>query len=188
MSQFYVHETFGGLIRGLIHYLLTRDIECSYTVLPSVLWIAFSALTLLIGRQEEHPARKKWVMRCWRGYLSGTRCKWFAYDPTDATATPWSLASLKSRLVWPTWCWLTQFVLQEVVKWMYTTTYAVYRDVVNQCERCGWCGPTISHHSSWQQVCCGGDSTRHHWWPSAHISQLITIIIFMGGDALRLGR
>jgi len=27
-------------------------------------------------------------MRCWRGYLSGARCKWFAYGPADATFTP----------------------------------------------------------------------------------------------------
>jgi len=35
---------------------------------------AFSALTLLVGRQEGHPACKKWVVGCWRGYLSGARC------------------------------------------------------------------------------------------------------------------
>jgi len=34
----------------------------------------FSALTLLVGCQEEHPACKKRVMRCWRGYLSRVRC------------------------------------------------------------------------------------------------------------------
>jgi len=40
-----------------------------------------------------------WVMRCWHSYLSRARCKWFAYGPADATATPSSLASLKSKLV-----------------------------------------------------------------------------------------
>ena len=39
------------------------------------------------------------LMRCWRGYLSAARCKWFAYGPADATATLSSLASLKSRMV-----------------------------------------------------------------------------------------
>jgi len=48
---------------------------------------AFTALTLLVGHQEEHPACKNWVMRCWHGYLSGVRCKWFAYGPADATVT-----------------------------------------------------------------------------------------------------
>ena len=47
---------------------------------------AFSALTLLVGRQEGHPACKNWVVRCSRGYLSGARCR-LAYGPADATAT-----------------------------------------------------------------------------------------------------
>jgi len=38
-----------------------------------LLLIAFSALTLLFERQEEHPAWKKWVVGCWRGYLSAWR-------------------------------------------------------------------------------------------------------------------
>ena len=46
----------------------------------------FSALTLLAGRQEGHPACKNWVVGCWHGYLSGTRCR-LAYGPADATAT-----------------------------------------------------------------------------------------------------
>ena len=49
--------------------------------------LAFGALTLLVGRQEGHPACKKlsggvlaWlsngsVVRCWHGYLSGARCR-----------------------------------------------------------------------------------------------------------------
>jgi len=49
---------------------------------------AFSALTLLVGRQEEHLAHKKWVMRYRHGYLSGARCKWSVYCPADATVTP----------------------------------------------------------------------------------------------------
>ena len=47
---------------------------------------AFSALTLLVGRQEGHPACKKRVVGYWRGYLSGARCR-LAYGPADATAT-----------------------------------------------------------------------------------------------------
>ena len=67
----------------------------------SLLWItAFSALTLLVGRQEGHPACKNWVVRYWRSYLSGARCKWFAYGPADAAATLSSLAPVKSRMVY----------------------------------------------------------------------------------------
>jgi len=48
--------------------------------------VAFSALTLLVGRQEGHLACKNWVVGCWCGYLSQARCR-FAYGPDDATAT-----------------------------------------------------------------------------------------------------
>ena len=30
---------------------------------------------------------KNWVMRCWCGYVSGARCRLFAYGPADATAS-----------------------------------------------------------------------------------------------------
>jgi len=43
---------------------------------------------------------KTWAVRCWRGYLSGVRCKWFAYGPADTTVTPSSLVAVKSRMVY----------------------------------------------------------------------------------------
>jgi len=46
---------------------------------------AFSALTLLVGRQEGHPVKNR-VVGYWRGYLSGARCR-LAYSPAVATAT-----------------------------------------------------------------------------------------------------
>jgi len=51
-------------------------------VLPSVL-VAVSALTLLVGQQEGHPACKKLSggVLVW---LSGARCR-LAYGPADAT-------------------------------------------------------------------------------------------------------
>ena len=52
-----------------------------FTVVP----VAFSALTLLVGRQEGHPACKRTV-GCWCGCLSGARCR-LAYGPANATAT-----------------------------------------------------------------------------------------------------
>ena len=39
-------------------------------------------------------------MRYWPGYLSAVRYKLFAYGPADATATPLSLISLKTRMVY----------------------------------------------------------------------------------------
>jgi len=49
-------------------------------------WNAFSALTMLIGRPEEHSAYKNLRDEC--GYLSEVRCRLFAYGPADATAIP----------------------------------------------------------------------------------------------------
>ena len=48
--------------------------------------MALSALMLLVGRQEGHPACKKLSGGHWRGYLSGESCR-LAYGPADATAT-----------------------------------------------------------------------------------------------------
>jgi len=58
---------------------------------------AFSALTLLVGRQEGHPACKKTAVGYWRGYLPGARCR-LAYGPVDATATHCLL--LQQNPVW----------------------------------------------------------------------------------------
>jgi len=86
-----------------IHNTGDRPVNCIHFGLVSLcfcLQYAFSGLTLLVGRHERYPACKNWVMRCWCGYRSGMRCKWSAYDPADATATPSFLASLKSRMVY----------------------------------------------------------------------------------------
>ena len=65
--------------------------------------VAFSALTLSVGRQEEHPACKNWVVGCWCGYLSGARCRLFAYGPGDwchcHPQTPSYIVSFTSRRV-----------------------------------------------------------------------------------------
>ena len=53
---------------GFLEFLLH---QCKLTAI-------FSAL---VGHQEEHPAHKNWVMRCWHGYPSGVRCSLFAYGP-----------------------------------------------------------------------------------------------------------
>ena len=48
--------------------------------MPSVLWRCW-----LGGRKGIRPV-KNWVVGCWRGYLSGARCR-LAYSPVDFTAT-----------------------------------------------------------------------------------------------------
>jgi len=73
---------------------------------------AFSALTLLVGRQEGHPACKK---------LSGGVMAWFSvWSEVQTCIWPsWchchslSLASVKSRLVFLFWYWPTRVVLEK---------------------------------------------------------------------------
>jgi len=66
---------------------------------------SFSTLTLLFGRQERHPACKNTVVGCWRGCLSGARCRYHCHSL--------SLASVESRLVLPFWYRLTWVVPEK---------------------------------------------------------------------------
>jgi len=56
-------------------------------IITKITIFAFSALMLLAGWQEGHPACKKLSGWGWNGYLSAARCR-FAYGPADATTTP----------------------------------------------------------------------------------------------------
>jgi len=70
---------------------------------------AFSSLMLFVGQQERHPAFKNWLVSYWCRYLSGVRYKWFAYGAADATATPLSLAPVKSEMVYLSGAGLPRF-------------------------------------------------------------------------------
>ena len=48
---------------------------------PSMLWRCW------LGVRKSIRPVNFWVMRCWCGYLSGARCRLFAYGPADATAS-----------------------------------------------------------------------------------------------------
>ena len=73
---------------------------------------AFSALTLLVGRQEGHPACKKQSggVLAWLSVWSEVQtCIW----PSWCHCHSLSLAPVKSRLVLPFWYRLTQVVLEK---------------------------------------------------------------------------
>jgi len=75
------------LMCGGQHSMLTgRPMSNFFRTLHTKSLLAFSALTLLVVRQEGHPACKKRVVGYWHGYLSGARCR-LAYGPADANAT-----------------------------------------------------------------------------------------------------
>ena len=71
--------------------------------LPSVLWRCW------LGGRKGIRHVKNGAVGCWRGYLSGARCR-LAYGPADATATHCLLLQHKSRLVLPFWYRLTRVV------------------------------------------------------------------------------
>jgi len=71
---------------------------------------AFSALTLLAGHQEEHPACKYCVITCLE---RGADCLPMVQLMPRHSKTPSSLASFKSRLVLPFWYWLNQVILEK---------------------------------------------------------------------------
>ena len=87
------------LVQQLFWYCTNSDkliIETyvPYVLAPSVLWCCW------FGDRKGTRRVKTWVVRYWHGRLSGARCKWFACGPADATATPSSLAPVKSRMVY----------------------------------------------------------------------------------------
>ena len=89
---------------------VTHWLELFYSCVQ--LHLAFGALTLLVRQQEGHPASKNWVVGCWRGYLSGARCR-LTHGPADATTTHCRFASVKSRLVLPFRYRLTRVVPEK---------------------------------------------------------------------------
>ena len=80
-----------------------------------------SALTLLVGCQEEYLALKNWVMRYWCDYLSGARSRFRLFAVVWSGRCHWhpkvqsSLVTLKSRMDLPFWYWL---FWKEAVKWV----------------------------------------------------------------------
>jgi len=75
-------------LEALVSEFSSVQFICRYRV------SAFSALRLLVGRQEGHPACKNWVV-AWLSVWSEVHMA-----QADATAT---LTSVKSRLVLPFW-------------------------------------------------------------------------------------
>ena len=93
---------------------IATHVAHSWSVCCLIVGHAFSALTLLVGRQEEHAACRNWVMRWWCGYLSGARCRLFAYGPAIAIPKPRHLLPhLNPDWFYHFWYWwLTQVVLE----------------------------------------------------------------------------
>ena len=98
---------------------------------------AFSALMLLVGRQEGHPACKKLRggVLAWLSVWSEVQtCMW----PSWCHCHSLSLALVKSRLVLPFWYWLT-WVLPDkglLNGFVYVFWHTNYRFLTVLCHRC----------------------------------------------------
>ena len=74
----------------------TQCVSCILTNPTQALQL-FSAVTPLVGSRKGIRPVKNWVVGCWRGYLSGARCR-LAYGPADATATHCLLLQYFSKI------------------------------------------------------------------------------------------
>ena len=92
--------------------LRTVDVYVLFFLGLFFLSISFSALMLLVGWQEEHPACKKIVRWC-AGVVICLERGADLHMPSWCHCHSLSLASVKSRLVLPFWYWLTWVVADK---------------------------------------------------------------------------
>jgi len=137
-------------------------------------YLAFSALTLLVGRQEGHPVCKKLSggVLVWLSVWSKVQtCIW----PSWCHCLSLSLASVKSRLVSPFWYRLTRVVpekgpLNGCVCTMYYY-YSAQKLLIllshmcvslswpRHCSKGVWLMPKAVYHS-----CCSSEHNCHCGW------------------------
>jgi len=86
-----------------------NNIHAQDAIIRALLMFAFSALTLLVGRQEGHPACKKLSVGSGM-VISLERGADLHIWPSWCHCHSMSLASVKSRLVLPFWYWITWVV------------------------------------------------------------------------------
>jgi len=115
---------------------------------------------LLVGWQERHPACKKLGGEVWALLSVWSKvqmiCIWSSW-PVDATATPSSLASLKSSMVYFSGVGLPRLSWKKAIKWMNTHTQPFYGSVDfvqdSRTTRVSRYQKTFTHsHSSWSSI------------------------------------
>ena len=99
--------------------------------------LAFNVLTLLVGRQEGHPACKNWVIRCWHGSVWDEVhvCIWpgwcHCHSPSLAPVNPDWFYLLLTRVVpdkgpLSGWCCAHPLYLASVTVWFYSNVPVVW--------------------------------------------------------------
>jgi len=97
------------------------SLASSFTLLLLLVLLrpTFSTLMLLVGWQEEHLACKKLSDEVLAWLCVWSEVQWFAFGPADATATPSSLAPLKSRMVYLAGASLPNLSWKKAMKWIW---------------------------------------------------------------------
>jgi len=112
-SHTHTHTRLTALFPGLPRWAGTKKVKQIWILLKQeIVSVAFSALTLLVGRQEGHPACKKTrvVGVVWLSVWSKVQtCIWLSWCHCRSL----SLAPVKSRLVLPFWYRLTWVVPEK---------------------------------------------------------------------------
>ena len=127
--------------------------------------ISFSSLTLLVGRQEGHPACKKTE---WWGAGMVISMEWGTdLRPTWCHCHSLSLASVKSRLVLPFWYWLTWIVPEK--------------GPLNVCVCVCACVRVFTGQHLLDNCCTAGTRTQQQLWAVPHrqlTSEVEYILVF----------
>jgi len=152
--------------------------------------VAFSALTLLVGQQERHPACKKLSggVMAWLSVWSEVQtCIW----PSWCHCHSLSLASVKSRLVLPFWYRLTWVVLEKG-----PLNGCVCVCVQCCCDKVSWAAnwplkPSVLHHTCFHNsldLCCVKSKItkrqnacicrRHHSYFPGNLGLLVSLVSF----------
>jgi len=99
------------------------------------------------GRKSIQPIKTSGVTRLWHSYLSGARCKWFAYGPADATATPIISCSNKIQNGLPFRC---RYTLQPdwLFRPVFTCLFATSRVPAYHLDLGDWCRCTVGKHQN----------------------------------------
>ena len=125
---------------------------------------SFDAVGWAAGRPVKH-----WVIGCWRGYMSGARCR-LAYGPADAIATHCLLLQQNPDWFLPFWYRLTRVVPgQRAVNWVCVPVVpllVMYISCINKQLLCWYTDAEIDNGRQCAKVSVTRYSfvSWHHFW------------------------
>ena len=119
MSQLQLHNMYlhtnrpEKMLTGLIKQFMLI-FQHVFRIYSSWVWHCLECFDT-IGWTSERASglQKNWVMRCWSGYLSGSKCKWFEYRSSWCHCDPGISCLTKTWNGLPFWCRIIQVFLEK---------------------------------------------------------------------------